>query len=985
MLLCVGRSFHCQFIRLVCAAAFLSFLAVQISGQYHFDHWSTDNGLPQNSVGAIIQTRDGYLWLATLDGLVRFDGVKFKVFTRGNSPGIVNNRFRLLAETADGSLWVGTEEFGLTRYRAGSFQTFATNEGLLDNSPLALASDADGALLVVARDGIVKFDGQRFRRVESDKKPETRSCAARGGGLWLLDHDRLRRWRNGVTELSMATGAGPPVEITPVCYEDRGGGVWFTERFGEVAVSRSGAVTRYPTAGVLPPRAMISVVDEDRAGNLWLGTDAGLLRLTNGRFALFDEKEGLSDHRIISFFEDREGTIWLGTSLGGLNQLSRRAITVLTEKEGLSGNGVYPIFEEPDGTVWVGANGLTRIKDGVYTRFTDGFLDVTAIAKDSKSRLWIGGSGAVAYRQGETLTDLRDRFIFPAGSYSVWVIHEDHKGTIWFGTSRGLIRMEGENFTLITTAQGLADNDIKAIVEEPDGRMWLATYGGLSLMQGGKFQNFTTRDGLSSDRVRSLYRDADGTLWLGTYDGGLNRFRDGKFTVFNTQNGLFSDGVFQILSDDAGYLWMSSNQGIYRVRRQELEDLAAGKIRAVNSEAFGKRDGLLNSECNGGRQPSGIRARDGRLWFPTQEGVAVVDPKVVEKNPLPPPVVIESVIIDQKPAQLTDNIQVAYNQSNLEINYTGLSFVKPEQVRFRYRVEGLDQDWIEAGTRRAAYFSHLPPGSYTFQVMAANNSGVWSTEIASVRFTIRPPFWRTWWFWTLLVLLIVAGAVFVVNRRFVKLRRERSAQADFSRKLMAAQEQERQRIAGELHDDLGQNLLVIKNWALMAQREPTAASPINYLEEISGAASQTIDEVRRIAYNLRPYQIAEIGLSRALESMLKRLKESTEIELDWSVDPIDGLLAPENEINLFRIVQEGVTNIIKHSKASAATVTVTRTDAHISLTIEDDGRGFSADDVKERRGLGLTGIEERARIMGGEAKIQSAPNRGTVIRVEINA
>ncbi|HEX8737380.1 MAG TPA: triple tyrosine motif-containing protein, partial [Pyrinomonadaceae bacterium] len=495
---------------------------------------------------------------------------------------------------------------------------------------------------------------------------------------------------------------------------------------------------------------------------------------------------------------------------------------------------------------------------------------------------------------------------------------------------------------------------------------------------------FTTREGLSSDRVRSLYEDESGTLWLGTYDGGLNRFRDGKFTQYTTKNGLFSDGVFQILPDDAGYFWMSSNQGIYRVLKQELEDYADGKIQVVTSEAFGKRDGLLNTECNGGRQPSGVRARDGRLWFPTQEGAAIVDPTAVGKNPLPPPVVIESVAIDQKTIELNENVQIAPNQTNLEIAYTGLSFVKPEQVRFRYQLEGLDENWIEAGTRRTAYYSHLPPGEYTFRVTAANNSGVWNKETANVRFTINPPFWRTWWFVALAVLGVFGLIYFILRQRILKLERERVAQAAFSRKLIAAQEQERKRIAGELHDGLGQNLLVIKNWTLLAQQRNKENGNSEILEEISGTASQTIEEVRRIAYNLRPYQIEEIGLTRAVEGMLKRLAATTGIDITWQIDDINNCFAPENEINLFRIVQECVNNIIRHSQAAEARIIIKRSAAYVFVRIEDNGRGFSPESINGKRGLGLTGIEERARMINGSAQIQSEPNKGTSVQININ-
>lgn len=976
--------------RFACGVQLALYILIPAQAQYYFDKWDTNNGLPQNTVGAIRQTRDGYLWLATLDGLVRFDGVKFKIFTVGNTEGFNNNRFRLLHETPDAALWIGSEEFGVMRYQNGKFRTFTGNEGLPTNSPHAFATDADGSLLVTTAPGIARFDGERFYKLPVEVSNDTRTCRAQGGGLWLLDKSGLRRVRNGAVDEVRLTASPFKTDYVPICYEDKSGAVWIAGQYGEILFVRNGEITRLGVENGLPVAASVFFMGEDGSdGNLWVGTNDGLLKLENNRFERYGTEDGLSDKNLISFYEDREGNLWFGTSLGGLNRLSHRAISVLTTDNGLAGNAVYPIYEANDGAIWVGAGGVTRIKDDEFARFTfesDGvYADVTAIAEDLEGRLWLGTSGGVGFLRNGKFTDFRDKFALATGSYTVWTIHQDRAGAIWFGTSAGLVKMSGDKFEIFTTAHGLPNNDIKVILEDKKGRLWLATYGGLSLWQNGTFKNFTTRDGLSSDRVRSLYEDADGILWLGTYDGGLNRFHNGKFTGYTTRNGLFSDGVFQILPDAAGYFWMSSNQGIYRVPKRELEDFAAGKIQAVTSEAFGRRDGLLNTECNGGRQPSGVRARDGRLWFPTQEGAAIVNPSIVKTNPLPPPVVIEGVTIDRKPIEPNENIEISPNQSNLEIAYTGLSFVKPEQVRFRYKLEGLDEDWIEAGTRRTAYYSHLPPDEYVFRVMAANNSGVWNETGAGLRLTVHPPFWRTWWFVSLSVLGAAGLIYFIFRQRLQKLERERVAQTVFARNLIAAQERERKRIAGELHDGLGQNLLVIKNWALLSlQRNRAEANDSKLLEEISDTASQTIEEVRRIAYNLRPYQIDEIGLTRAIEGMLTRLKATTEIELDWRIDNIDDCFASENEINLFRIVQECGNNIVKHSAATEANVTIKREPNLVSLRIEDNGRGFVPESLNGKRGLGLTGIEERAQMIDGTAQIQSAPEKGTIIQINIS-
>src|SRR5262249_6278894 len=291
-----------------------------------------------------------------------------------------------------------------------------------------------------------------------------------------------------------------------------------------------------------------------------------------------------------------------------------------------------------------------------------------------------------------------------------------------------------------------AGKAVKVILEDRQGAMWFGTYGGLSRLKDGEFSSYKKSDGLASDHVRSLYEDDAGAIWVGTYDGGLSRIKDGRITTCTTNDGLFNNGVFQILDDQRGNLWMSSNLGIYRVSKQELNDFADGKTRKVTCISYGKRDGMLTVECNGGTSPAGIRTRDGRLWFPTQIGVAVINPADVTYNSLPPPVLIEGVVVDGAPLGIAGQVRMLPGQEALEVDYTGLSFIDPEHVSFKYRMEGLDKDWVEAGTRRAAFYSHLPPGHYRFSVVAANASGVWNLEGASLAVTVEPPFWRTWWF-----------------------------------------------------------------------------------------------------------------------------------------------------------------------------------------------------------------------------------------------
>jgi len=588
------------------------------------------------------------------------------------------------------------------------------------------------------------------------------------------------------------------------------------------------------------------------------------------------------------------------------------------------------------------------------------------------------------YHDANALTGLRDSV--------VQVIHQTRDGALWFGAKTGLLRFDGMGSRLFKTQDGLAADEVTDLLETRGGDLWVATSGGITrLGSGGGFTSYTERDGLSSNRTRTLHEDADGALWIGTYDGGLTRLRAGQFTRYTTADGLFSNGVFRILEDARGNFWMSSNRGIFRVARQGLNDFADGKIRALTSVSYGKDDGLISTECNGGKQPAGVRTRDGKLWFPTQGGVAVIDPQTVPHNPLAPPVHIEESLVDTEPAAPGDGVvRIAPGKDNLEIRYTGLSFIKPEEIKFRYRMEGLDREWVEAGSRRVAYYSYLPPGEYTFTVIAANSDGVWNEAGATVRVVVVPPFYRTWWFFALAALGVAAAAVLVYERRVSHLKRAQAAQAAFSRQLIASQEGERKRIAAELHDSIGQSLAIIKNRAALSLSQPADHErALDQLDEISDAATHAIEEVREIAYNLRPLQLDQLGLKMALESMLRKADDAAGgLRVAYDIDRVDGLLTPEQEINLYRIVQEGLGNIIKHAEATEARVSLKLLDHALDLAIQDNGRGFAGGEASRaggaRIGFGLLDINERAHILGGRPSIQSAPGQGTTISVRID-
>lgn len=972
--------------------------------QYRFDRWTIENGLPQNSVYAIIQTKDGYLWLATLDGLVRFDGVRFTIFNKANSPGINSNRFTALFEDGHGTIWAATDNSGVTRLNRGVFKTFTTSDGLPFNNIRGITGDEQGNLWVLSGEQIMRFENERFIPAGlTDADVRFNNSEWNKDVFFGTKGDLLYRFERGVLT-SQKHDKAFLESLNFHVEEDFSNVLWTQTKDRSVFKIVNGKIS-----GVyqqLAPAAGIS------SANLlpFYGTGFDFTTRTGERFDIkFDRlfrrslmlpsSNALKTVAFRTIFEDQDNNIWLGTDSEGLLCIRKQFIKVYSVADGLIEKNVYPILEDRSGAVWIGAwlGGISRFKDGKFTNFNAGQGLASsfpyAIYEDRNDKLWMasnndGDGGIRVFTNGRferpvPYPDLPNRTV-------VHVIHQSADGAFWFGTSVGLARFQNGETTFFKNQKGL-DGSIRAIIEPPEGGLWIATYAGLTRFQNGTFTTLTETDGLPSDNVRALYEDADGVLWIGTYDGGLGRLKDGKLTKFTVENGLYENGVFYILEDADGYLWMSSNRGIHRTRKQDLNDFAEGRIRNFNSTGYGTSDGMLNIECNGGMQPTGAKTRDGRLWFATQDGAAVVDPKLVASDPQPPPVLIETVNLDgverSSLHETLSKIEIAPYQRNLEIAYTGLSFNKPGQLRFRYRLEGLDTDWTDAGGRRTAFYPYLPPGKYTFRVIAVNSDNVWNAEGARLEIVVHPAFYQTWWFWTMCAALVGLTTFLFYRRRLNDIRRRQLAQEEFSRRLIDAHEIERRRIAAELHDSIGQSLAMIKNTAVFSsQTAADLTEAREQLTEIVVQSGQAISEVREIAYNLRPYLLDRLGLTKAIVALLEKIEENSVIEVISEIEDIDGLFEKEAEISLYRIIQESLNNILKHAEATEMRVFVCRHEYLVTVEINDNGQGFDVkakNETGRRGGFGLLGMSERVRMLGGAIMFDSIVGEGTTIKVEL--
>lgn len=956
------------------------------AAQYRIDTWTTDNGLPQGSVNAILQTRDGFLWFATFGGLVRYDGLRFQVFNTGNTKGLRSGRFTSLFEDREGNLWSATESQGLTRYRDEVFTTYTTENGLPTNQVFEVNEDPSGKLLVRWHQGIVQWkDGRFIPYVGQPNEPVAgRLRRTKSGAIWFIQDSMIRKYENGHITDELKPGFDPRQ-----LFEDSVGRLWIGTGEDCLLMYQNKKLTIYSEKEGYP-QFHLSSCYEDRQGTIWFATNKkGLIEFKDGRFIAYTTQEGLARGLVAAVYQDREGTVWVGTE-SGLSRLTQRVVTPYAQRDGLAADNIYPIYQDHAGTIWIGSwPGLTRYANGTFTDVSRqyGLKDglVSSLLEDNAGGFWIGtwGSGIVYAKNGRIT--VYSESVAPVAH--VRAIIQDRAGDIWFGCVEGVIKYHDGKFLTYQASEGMTGREVQTLYEDRQGRIWIGADNGLTKFENGKFTLYTEKDGITNNILRSIYEDAEGVLWIGMYDTGLYRFQDGRFFHYTAREGLFDNGVFRIIEDTRRNFWISCNLGIYRVRRDDLNAIAEGRMQTTVAVPYNKRDGMLNSECNGGGQPAGIMSKDGRIWFPTQGGVAVIDPERVPVNQQPPLVVIESFVVDTKPISARGPVRIEPGQVNVEIHYSGLSFINPELIKFKYKLEGLDADWVDAGTRRTAYYAHLPPGTYAFKVMAANRDGVWN-EGAITQVVVRPRFWRTWWFISLIVCSLGLIAFLLYRRRITQLERARKIQESFSNQLIESQERERKRIAAELHDSLGQSLLIIKNRAYLGLNQngdPAVAR--QQLEEISESVSEALQEVREISYYLRPAQLERLGLTTTLVEMLERVSTSSDINFSYQVASLDGAFSADAEINFIRIVQESINNIIKHSGASEAEIAINRGPQSVQLVVSDNGRGFNpaeaSDHGTRQRSFGLIGLAERVRIMGGSHLVRSAPGSGTTISVTI--
>jgi ligand-binding sensor domain-containing protein/two-component sensor histidine kinase len=941
---------------------------------YGVDFWREAEGFAQSRVRAIVQTRDGYVWLGTDGGLVRFDGVSFTAFTV-QTGALKDNEVWALQEDGEGGLWIGTYGGGLTVFKDGRFRTLTTAEGLPDEVVVGLARDRQGDIWVTTPQGLARVSHGVLTRITArDGLPEAGVLAVCGpatGGVVVAARSGVYRSVGRRFESVPSTGNfGVPGRLS--CSSD--GSVWVGYGSGAIEQRKGGVSKIVPS-----PRdasGPVNYIYEDPHGGIWAVLGRRIARLRNGAFETVPVEGGAAGlGPVYTLCMDREGGIWVGLRSNGLARLRTRVVSTFGVEDGLPDDRTLAVFEDRAGDVWVGtSDGLARYHDGRFTTWTavNGARlgEVRSIAEDSGGALWVSA--------GKDLLWLKNGRLAPApnwtGLFEIESLYRDAAGRMWIATDgAGLFLYTGGAFRNFRTADGLAGDHVRATVSDRHGALWISVSGkGVSRYLDGRFTTFTTRDGLAGSRVVAIHEDEEGAIWFAARRG-LCRLKDGVFFTWR-ESGLPTDFVYAIVDDGRGSFWFSSAQGIFKASKRELRDFAAGRIKRIVPVVYGERDGMKTRAGNVGNQPVALRTAGGQLLFTSMKGLVAIDPDRLPPDTFVPPVYIERVIVNRKDQPPGRYAQLPLGAGEIEIHYSAPCFSEPEKLRFRYLLEGFDQDWIDAGGRRFTHYANLSPGSYRFRVAAGKIDGPWIESGASFAFDLKPPFYRTPLFAAIVALFAMLLAWLAYWLRMQGLKARYSAVLD-----------ERNRISRDIHDTLAQNLagIALQLDAVQMQLPDVNSTLRERLGEVCNLTRYSLAEARRAITDLRSDGLDCPELSAALPEIAQRV--AGDLRTHVVVSGAARKLNPAMERNLLRIFQEALTNAVKHAHASTVDVELRYEPGSLALRVRDDGRGFNPDGPAAPGGghYGLIGMRERAERIGGRLTLHSKPGEGTDLLVEV--
>ena len=998
----------------VCAFALDPTLDVS---QYAHTAWLNRDGFPKGIVEAIAQSPDGYLWLGTEFGLLRFDGVRAIRWQPPPSQHLPGAEIRSLIVARDGTLWIGTDkglaswkDSKLTEYPELAVRVTALVEdrtgtiwaGTWSPSASRLCSIRGGSVRCYGADG--SFGYAVFSLYEDNR-----------GSLWVGAQTGLWRWRPGSPKFyplpERPNGLLEGDNAAPLIATSDG--------IRELVDAKADA---YPIPG-LGQQFFATRLLRDRDGDLWIGTNHGLLHVHQGRTDVFARSDGLSGDYVIRLFEDREGNIWVAT-YSGLDRFRNFAVPTISVDQGLSSSAAGAALAAKDGSIWISTDdGLNRWNHGRITIYrkgrakgadsaeqkrdlshsraangrvheiTDSGLPdsrVESLGEDGRGRIWVSTRGGVAYLEN-------GRFISVAGvrGGQVHSIVGDNAGNLWIADQdQGLLHLVGGHLVegIPWIRLGHKDYASASFVDPLHGGLWLGFFqGGLVYFMNGQIRAaYTVAEGLGEGRVNDLYADRDGVLWAAT-EGGLSRLKNGRVATLTTSNGLPCNSVHWMMEDNAHSVWLDSACGLVRIARPELDAWTGDPKQLVTATIFDESDGVRSDSFASGYGPRVAKSTEGKLWFPTFDGVSVIDPRDLAVNRLPPPVQIEQVTADGKTywQNLSGDASSSHPRlpplvRDLTIHYTALSFVAPEKVLFRYMLVGQDSDWREVVNDREVQYSNLAPGNYLFRIIACNNSGVWNEQGDELDFSVAPAYYQTNLFRALCVFTLLM-VIWTVYRLRVRALEQRQVEIRaLNEQLVKAQEAERMRIAGDLHDGILQQItsLTLK-LATVKYQVPTNSEAKATIDDLQQNLIQIGTEVRQVSHELHPALLQESGLPGALAAYCEEFSEVRGLPVSCEADESVKDLSRGAALCLYRVAQEALGNAAKYSQAKKVEVRLTLSDSVVCLSVSDNGVGCALDQVGKSGGLGLINMRERVLQLDGTFEFDSIPGRGSTVKVEI--
>ncbi len=938
--------------------------------------WLAEEGAPVTGVHGILQTSDGYLWLATENGAVRFDGSSFTAFRHETEPALPGNDITAITQDASGALWVGSSD-GLAALRGGLWRREGEAEGFPATGVAALAAANDGSLLVLTGAGLLRLSAGKFAPMQNAFSDIVGLEAMPDGGVLVFGDRGIFRYKNGMLRpenihfASAATLLDMQSVVAGANWAHSAKAVFYaapsTRRVWEASKDFSaGRVTSLLVA---------------HTGQTWVGTTRGLFTVSV-ESAKAQEVPALHGESVASLFEDREGNVWVGTESSGLHVLRPR---VFRSAGVAAGEVVTAGVTTSDGTVWFGSRGEglhTITAASLQTPVPADWLAskfILSLARGTHGDVWVGTPDGLNHVDGKRVetytaaTGLPDDFV-----RSVLV---DGRGTVWAGTRRGLAKFDGRSWSALTTADGLGSDSIGPLLDasragDSGSDLWVGTSAGISHVRGDRVESFSPNQKTAASIVTAIAKNgAAGGLWIGIHGGGLSYFANGEFRQAAVR--AIPTEIVAILRDGGGYLWLRGSRGVYRVAESELLQCVRGMGECQASVAtYGTVDGMPSDTLAAEGTSAAWRGDDGQLWFATRAGLAVTNPKQIVFNALPPPVVIERVLVDEVDQPLTGGeLQVQPGHNRYVFDFAAMSFTAPSKNRYRYMLQGFDRDWIEAGVAHTASYTNLPARRFVFRVQAANNDGVWNWDGATLALRVLPPFYRQWWFYLLALAVLSALAFGVYRLRVLSIERRFNLVLN-----------ERNRVAREVHDTLAQDFVSVALQidlasALLKSKQVEAAQ--TQLLDTRKLVKDGLEEARQSIWNLRANTAAD-SLPARLTELVKRYAQA-EFRVRLKMGGAYHRVPAQLESEVFRVAQESLSNVERHSKASEAVVELHYEPTAMRLSVRDNGLGFAVDEGRAKQGhYGLHGMQERAAAVGGEFTIQSEPGEGTRVALLVS-